>query len=237
MFSITQKTIYYAIFITMIVINQPANAGNGKVLLELFTSQGCSSCPPADEYIFQLIKRDDVIPIAYHVDYWDYIGWKDPFAKAEYTARQRQYATSWNSRQVYTPQMVVQGMGHAVGSNPKEIEKLITKAKPNYPDITSNIQLTQNKVNITIKGNGIKGNAILVAYLKEQNTAVKNGENNGRTLHEARIVEKLINLGAFNGQNGQYSADLPANAQYGGLVLMVQNPQNMAIIHANELKF
>ena len=99
------------------------------VVVELFTSQGCSSCPPADKFLTDLMARDDVLPLSLHVDYWDYIGWKDPFASPLFTNRQRQYASVMALRYVYTPQMVIQGVYQAVGSRRSEVLEMIEQAK------------------------------------------------------------------------------------------------------------
>ncbi|MBT5374998.1 MAG: DUF1223 domain-containing protein, partial [Rhodospirillaceae bacterium] len=94
------------------------------VVVELFTSQGCSSCPPADAFLNDLSRRDDVIALSLHVDYWDYIGWEDPFATPESTNRQRRYAPVLAARSIYTPQMVIDGAAHEVGSKRKAITRL-----------------------------------------------------------------------------------------------------------------
>jgi hypothetical protein len=95
------------------------------VVVELFTSQGCSSCPPADEYLGELAHRRDVIALAFHVDYWDYIGWKDPFASPDFTRRQRAYAGALGLRGLYTPQMIVDGRADAVGSDRARVEDMV----------------------------------------------------------------------------------------------------------------
>ena len=102
-----------------------ATAENGPAVIELYTSQGCSSCPPADAMLHDLAKRDDVIALALHVDYWDYIGWKDSFASAEYTQRQHAYARAANATTVYTPQMVIGGVDHVIGSRPMQVMDVV----------------------------------------------------------------------------------------------------------------
>ena len=102
-----------------------ANAGDRPVVIELYTSQGCSSCPPADALLNELAGRDDVIALAMHVDYWDYIGWKDIFANPAHTVRQRAYANADGQRMIYTPQMIVGGKDHVVGYKPMHLAKLI----------------------------------------------------------------------------------------------------------------
>src|SRR5215217_5623425 len=99
-----------------------------KAVVELFTSQGCSSCPPADALLTALADREDVVALAYHVDYWDYVGWKDTFAQEAYSDRQRAYAKSWGSSRIYTPQIVVNGAKAVVGSRRNEVQDAVDQA-------------------------------------------------------------------------------------------------------------
>src|SRR5215468_5025795 len=108
---------------------KPAGTGEGPWLVELFTSQGCSSCPPADAYLGALAKRPDIVAVSFHVDYWDYIGWKDAFATRATTDRQRAYARVLKQRYVYTPEMVVEAIGHDTGRERSGIEKLLAQAQ------------------------------------------------------------------------------------------------------------
>ena len=123
-------------------------AAGEAVVVELFTSQGCSSCPPADRILGELAERDDVIALALHVDYWDYLGWKDEFASPQYTKRQRAYARAAGERTIYTPQMVIGGQDHVIGSRPMKvsqaIQKHIAKAQP------VRVQLKRNGDTLTI---------------------------------------------------------------------------------------
>src|SRR5262245_12327062 len=113
-----------------LLVTLPARAAETPVVVELFTSQGCSSCPPADRVLGQLAARDDVIALAVHVSYWNYIGWRDTFATEATTARQYAYAKALGSRNVYTPQAVIGGAADAVGSDASDIEHAIAKARP-----------------------------------------------------------------------------------------------------------
>ena len=112
----------------------PAVAGEGALnVVELFTSQGCSSCPPADALLADLADRDDVLALSFHVDYWDYIGWKDPFASPQYTQRQRVYSQVFGKRYVYTPQMVVNGSFEMTGSDRAGVLKRIRRRRRRRP--------------------------------------------------------------------------------------------------------
>ncbi|MFV2038375.1 MAG: DUF1223 domain-containing protein, partial [Paracoccaceae bacterium] len=112
-----------------IALAAPVTAQSNAVLVELYTSQGCSSCPPADELLKKLDKRDNVIALALHVDYWDYLGWKDEFANPEFTKRQKSYAYMAGVRTVYTPQMVIGGVAPVVGHQEMEVADLINEMK------------------------------------------------------------------------------------------------------------
>jgi len=125
----------------------PAIAGQKlKAVVELFTSQGCSSCPPADKILSGYAKSNDVLALSWHVDYWNYLGWKDTFSKAEFTKRQRSYAVSFRRRGVYTPQAVVNGRNHAVGSQRSEIESLISTFQSNGQGLTVSVEVRMEEI-------------------------------------------------------------------------------------------
>ncbi|MSP48843.1 MAG: DUF1223 domain-containing protein [Alphaproteobacteria bacterium] len=200
---------------------ESARAG-GPVLIELFTSQGCSSCPPADAYLGELAKRRDVVVLAFHIDYWDYIGWKDPFGDAAWTARQRQYAQSLKTPQIYTPQMVVDGGNHAVGSDRRAVERLIAEAaKRERP--TLELKRTAEGLSLAIQGQG-EGEVWIVGYDPRHETKVVRGENAGRTLTEVNVVRGIRQIEAWKGGSLTRSlalGELPPGAAY---VAVVQAP-------------
>lgn len=198
-----------ATFLTLSLLlgfNFQANANQLVALVELFTSQGCSSCPPADAFLGKLAQRPDVLALAYHVDYWDYIGWKDVHAKADFTQRQRNYAHNFNLRYVYTPQMVVSGRYQESGNNQAHILKAITNELAQQTEIT----LEYSTSSLSISGPKQEGplNAYLVNYLKENTTEVRRGENRGRSLTNYHIVQSLQKIGTWSG--GQSHFDLSA---------------------------
>lgn len=188
------------------------------VIVELFTSQGCSSCPPADAFLGELAKRPDVLALAMHVDYWDYIGWKDPFAKRMYTERQRDYARSLWQRFVYTPQMVVDGRYQDVGSDRHAINKLIERAhadKAKQPLV----QIARVEgppvggppvegpeagppAKVRVESIGFRGTASvwLALYDREHHTDVPRGENAGRRLVDYNVVREFRRIGTFDGR-------------------------------------
>ncbi|EKE45189.1 hypothetical protein OCGS_0667 [Oceaniovalibus guishaninsula JLT2003] len=183
----------------------PAAAGDDPVVIELFTSQGCASCPPADALLAQLADRDDLLPLALHVDYWDYIGWKDRFADPAFTARQKEYARSMGARTVYTPQMVVGGSDQIVGSQPLDLSAAI-KAHKGRPDLVS-LETAQADGSVRIDaalrpGVGTPEPMLvhLVEYAPSRTVLVLAGENAGHTLTYRNIVQSWRKLAEWDGR-------------------------------------
>jgi len=194
------------------------------VVVELFTSQGCNSCPPADAYLGELAKRPDVLALSLHVDYWDYIGWRDPFAQHAFTLRQRDYSHALSERYVYTPQMVINGQLQGVGSERGNIERLITKAAAQAADALSRptIQITGGDVRIE---GGARAPAIvwLVVFDGEQWTTVERGENAGHRLGEYNVVREWRDLGRYDGTPVTLKVDIdPATSGKSGCAILVQ---------------
>ena len=157
------------------------------VVLELFTSQGCSSCPPADALLGELAQRPDVIALAWHVDYWNYLGWKDPYADRRWTDCQRQYAQHLRD-EVYTPAMVVNGATMLVGSDRRGVAQAMTRA----PALSASVSLVRTATGLLVEGGNwpLGATAQLVVYDAEVATSVRAGENAGRQLKEFRIVRE-----------------------------------------------
>lgn len=180
------------------------------VVLELFTSQGCSSCPPADDLLQEVKKNykgSEVIALSYHVDYWNYIGWKDPFSKSEYSDLQRQYGKKFNNSTIYTPQMVVNGMEHFVGSNKHTLSsKLRTYSKKNAENslAITNVRRQGNRIYFEYKVNGAmeRKQLRIVLAIDERTTPVSRGENKNRSLKNSNIVvqESLLSLDSPTGK-------------------------------------
>lgn len=192
-------------------IKEPVqNSRQGFVILELFTSQGCSSCPPADAILskYALQKNAFIIPLAFHVDYWDRLGWKDPFSKPKFTARQNFYADIFNSTNIYTPQLVVNGKFELVGNRENEIRKLVDKEladqaalKIDITDVRIQNGILSTKYFCESPINGAVVNLALVK--KTAQTNIKRGENKGLTQTSHNIVvdftqENLKNYGVVN---------------------------------------
>ena len=181
-----------------------ARADDSKVVLELFTSQGCSSCPSADAYLGELAKtRDDVIALSFHVDYWDYIGWEDRFATAETTARQRAYARALGISYVYTPQIVVDGVRHVTGSNRDAVADEIRRAKAAKTRVPVALESSgSGRLTVEIADAAFDSAATiwLVSFDRGYKTKVEAGENRGRTLANYHVVRDYRPIGVWAGE-------------------------------------
>ena len=175
----------------------PAMAQDQPVVVELFTSQGCSSCPPADAYLQELAGRDDVIALALHVDYWDYIGWKDVFADPAFSARQRSYAKRGGRSMVYTPQMIINGEEQVVGSRPRDVSKVIRKHQGDLPYVSLTTKRVGDRVEIRAEAEEPLKDRLTVQLIRYEPRSVvdiKRGENAGRKLSYANVVTELTVL-------------------------------------------
>ncbi|MBW6417750.1 thioredoxin family protein [Celeribacter sp. PS-C1] len=179
-------------------------ANQPLVVVELFTSQGCSSCPPADAMMAELATREGVLPLSLHVDYWDYIGWRDEFAKPEFTKRQKAYAHAAGKRTIYTPQLIVQGADHLVGAKPMHLADLIMrhKAQPAAPVNLSVSQSGQTLMITAMPMGGLPANMRLqiVRFDPHERVSITRGENAGREVDYTNIVTEWRPLVDWNGQ-------------------------------------
>jgi hypothetical protein len=177
-----------------------ALAGERPVVVELFTSQGCSSCPPANAYLNELSKgRRDVLPLAFHVTYWDRLGWKDPFSMEAATQRQDVYGRRFGDGS-YTPEIVVDGAAGLVGSHRGDVGSAIETARRNSRTAAA-VTVTKNGEQVSIQvgsGNG-SGRILLIGFDHEHTTAIGRGENSGRTLTEANVVRSMRSVGQWSG--------------------------------------
>jgi len=176
----------------LIAVAGIAAAETRPVVVELFTSQGCSSCPPADAFLHELSQRDDVIALALHVDYWDYIGWKDVFAQPAFTKRQKAYAKAGGRRSVYTPQMIVGGQEHVVGTHDENVATLIQQHAASDTGVSLRAEKDSAGM-VTVRAqaqDGVKGPLIvyLVRYMPRKEVAITRGENAGQTITYTNIV-------------------------------------------------
>jgi hypothetical protein len=191
--------------VALAVLVQPASADSlrvsPKAVVELFTSQGCSSCPPADALLTSLDERGDVLALAYHVDYWDYVGWKDTFGEAAYSDRQRAYAQSWGSSRIYTPQMVINGAVGVVGSRRNEVNGAIDRGR-----LPLQVAVTQdrNMLKIAIPADAQLSDAVvwLVTYLDRADVDIAEGNNAGKSMVYTQVVTGRQALGMWESASG-----------------------------------
>jgi hypothetical protein len=177
-------------------------AARPPVVVELYTAQGCASCGEANAHVAKLGERPGVLPLTFSVDYWDYLGWADTFAKPEFAERQKAYVTRLGLREPYTPQVVVDGAGQAAGSKADKVDALVAeaaRAPRNPPDI----HFVEDKRVYVGSARPPKGGGEvwLVRYdPREQDVAVKTGDNKGQTIPEKNVVRELVRLGAWRGK-------------------------------------
>jgi hypothetical protein len=172
-------------------------------VLELFTSQGCSSCPPADKVLASYEDRQDVIALAYHVDYWDYIGWRDTFGDPAYSDYQRAYASAQGKSRIYTPQLMINGVEDVVGSRGSAIEAAVSKAKLQVPvELNSDAGM----LSVDIGAQSGLGEAVvwLVTYNQHADVKIERGENRGNTLSYGQIVTGRQVLGMWSAEHGAH---------------------------------
>ncbi|MVT09037.1 DUF1223 domain-containing protein [Chitinophaga tropicalis] len=215
-------------------------AGNGFAVLELFTSEGCSSCPPADALLERIQKEAGNKPVyvlAYHVDYWNRLGWKDVFSDAKYSERQYQYSRFFKG-QVYTPQVVINGRSECIGSDEAAVSQGITQGLSSVPTVGLTIEARQEAGNIALNyqvtGNTRNDQLLIAVVQKHAVSKVKRGENEGRTLSHAQIVRKLYVFDLKKGEKAKEQIPVPEdfNAQEWEIVGMVQDPENGVIAAA-----
>jgi hypothetical protein len=182
-------------------------AAEQAVVVELFTSQGCSSCPPADELLSELATRGDVIALALHVDYWDYIGWADSLARPEHTERQKAYAQAAGKRMVYTPQFLVGGIDRVTGHDPMLLAELLEKHRAAPRNVVLTAEREGEVIRIEARATGPVGGPVVVQvarFIPVQRVAITRGENAGRTIDYHNAVDLWVEVGRWTGQ-GTYS--------------------------------
>ena len=199
-------------------LSPTARSATKPVVLELFTSQGCSSCPPADALLGQLARRPDVIALAWHVDYWDRLGWRDPYASREATGRQRAYARQLSSA-VFTPALVINGAKFLVGSDRAAVETAIVAAAALPVAVT--LSRTEDGTVLEIGAAPGPVRVLRAVYDPEHATVVSAGENDGARLHEYRIVREVETLGEWDGSARRFAVQAPGLGQ--GQVILVQS--------------
>jgi len=218
----------------------PARPGAGFALVELFTSQGCSSCPPADEVVAHIARLypANVLVLSFHVDYWDRLGWKDAFSSAEYTRRQKQYAEVMGLTSIYTPQVILNGDKEFLGSDEKKLKEAINSgiAGVTAPPFAASAKNNDNKTVTVAYNRTAKDKTDLHIALVEifAETAVKKGENAGRQLQHVNIVRALADAKRASGTT---TLNIPAglSAKDCRIIAFTQDPGTLHVTSATEI--
>ncbi|NMH88073.1 DUF1223 domain-containing protein [Flavivirga algicola] len=240
-----QKILLTIIISSLVFKSEKTEPFKPLVVLELFTSQGCSSCPPADDLLDEVKKKysdKEVIALSYHVDYWNYIGWKDPFSKKTFSNKQRAYGHKFNTGSIYTPQIVVNGKEHFVGSSKNimtvKLNSYLNKTPVNKVSL-SHIKKANDRFSFDYKVAGtIDKKTLRVALvISERITSIKRGENRNRTLKNTNIVveEVYLNLDSANGKTSIVIPDLVKQSDKLSIVALVQT-ENLDITGGSQIK-
>jgi len=214
-----------ATLIAFIGISGAAQAKPPRAVIELFTSQGCSSCPPADALLAKLATDKTLITLSLPVDYWDRLGWKDTFAKHAFTERQVAYSNERGDGQVYTPQAVVNGKEHAVGSQRGAIDAAVadTASSLSVPlSVTREADALQVSVGAAADASSRRATLVLLPYLAARDVAIGRGENAKRTVTYTNIVRDIIPVGEWSGKPIARTIPLDKYKNYDGLVVLLQ---------------
>ena len=214
-----------------------AHAEPRPAVIELFTSEGCNSCPPAEAYVGELARRSDVLALSFHVDYWDDLGWRDRFGLSQSVERQRTYARSLRLSGVYTPQVVIDGRADYVGSNRGAIDRALKSSRDGVP-VSLSVVDGEARVRLDPPGGsqpakGQTADVVLVAYLRKAVSPIGRGENAGRTLEEFNIVRAVQPLGHWDGSTQEFHtklASLPQDTT--DVAVLVQSPGQGGIVAA-----
>lgn len=204
----------------------PAQADN--VVVELFTSQGCSSCPPADALLGEIAEREGVIALSLHVDYWDYLGWKDQFAIAEFATRQRNYAHAAGGSMIYTPQMVIAGKDHIVGTKAMQLADTLRAHAARGSDVALSVTRKDGQISIDAapkSGKSVPSRMVvqLMHFVPEQSVAIERGENAGRTITYHNVVNSWSIISEWNGAAPLQKA-VPAQNDNPAVVIIQDGP-------------
>ncbi|WP_435530906.1 DUF1223 domain-containing protein [Pseudotabrizicola alkalilacus] len=214
-----------------------AGAQTSPVVVELYTSQGCSSCPPADEFMVELVKRPDVIALSLHVDYWDYIGWSDTFASPQYTQRQKAYAKAVGSRMIYTPQMIVGGLDRVQGNDPAQVDEAVRRHQAQISPVTLTVTRDGDRIVIRAEADPPltkRARIQVIRYLPEATVAIGRGENEGREVTYSNIVTDWQAVADWQGL-----APLEMTAEAAGpdpVVVIVQTEGPADVLAAAQVK-
>jgi hypothetical protein len=215
----------------IIAVIRPAHA-DPRAVVELFTSQGCSSCPPADKIIGELANDPSIIALSMPIDYWDYLGWKDTLADSRFSARQRAYSRMRGDREVYTPQVVVNGSAHVIGSDLPGIESAIDKTtkSSSVMSVPVTMSLAGRQINVSVAAGKVPaaaehGEVWICSISKSVPISIGRGENRGQQITYHNVVRNLLKVGDWNGSPESWTVPLENVVREGvdGAVVYVQD--------------
>jgi hypothetical protein len=226
--------------VSLVATSAFAAEAKSPVVVELFTSQGCNSCPPADAYLATLKGRDNVLALSYHVNYWDYLGWRDTFASEVTTSRQRDYARTMGERTIYTPQVVIGGRYHEVGSRHGAIDRAIRKAALEQKE-SLDVRLreaTAGKLQISVAAGQIYNRRIvvwLVLFDPYHEVEIQRGENSGRMLGYHNVVRDVREIGEWYGKALEVMLDIaPLRTVGESVAVIVQEGDSGHVLGAQQ---
>lgn len=217
------------------------------IVVELFTSEGCSSCPPADRLLSSVIEgaapeSAEIMGLSFHVDHWDYIGWKDPYAAKDYTLRQRAYGRKFKLNSIYTPQMIVNGKHEFVGSSQRELDEAIrleSSASSHIPLAISIKSKTAETLSFKVSSTQSVDAQLNVAIVEKNLTQqVSRGENRGRKLAHDNVV-RAFDMRSFDGQENHFSLKIPEDLKEedASLIVYIQSSDNWHVVGAERIPF
>lgn len=207
-----------AAFAVLVGLAAPVSAADRPAVVELFTSQGCSSCPPADALLGRLAQeRSDLIVLSLPVDIWDYTGWKDTLARPEFTTRQKNYAHSRGDHQVYTPQIVVDGVAHCVGSDRRQLNAILDSTAAARRDAGADMRVSEKDGMVVVDlgagsglGEGGHGAGVwLLRIARSKAVTIGRGENGGRQITYTNVVRSMVRMGQWMGQAARFEIPVP----------------------------
>jgi len=215
-----------------------AHAGN-SVVVELYTSQGCSSCPPADNVLKALKDRPDVIALSLNVDYWDYLGWKDDLALPGNSTRQRKYAKMMRSRHVYTPQLMVDGKIDVIGSRRSQVDSAVESLGNARDEAEVETQVEGDRVSVAVSPRQAEARDAIIWLVGFDDSIVKDvgaGENRGQSIEYSNVVREWREVGRWDGQSA-INLELTRPAGKGGLAVIVQEGEVGEILGAKQVSY
>ena len=219
---------------TMLPRRPRAESAGTPVLIELFTSQGCSSCPPADAFAGELASDPLNYVVSLNVDYWDYLGWNDTLAKPEFSKRQFDYGKSRGDMEVYTPQMVMNGHYHAVGSKSAEVRKFIAECREEGLKASLSLAVTDREVKVTIPAQAFTGEATLwlMAIAPQVKAVIGRGENAGKTVTNHNVVRNMVPAALWKGEDyhGAWMRDAVVPADCTSCIAVLQKDKTGQVI-------